>query len=586
MPTPPPLPIGTRTHSIWLSQLLLAIVVVVIVLLVQALSPETLDLWTFTVGVSLVVILTTFALALPWQRLPRWTVLTVPLLDIVAVGLMTRDAPVDFAFLWVFPVTWIASHYPLWATGTALSAIAVLVLLDQIGQPESANATMRLAIVTLSLTFIAISAQGASRQTRAFKRLLRREANKLSETLTRSTRQERELSRVLGSIDVGVVRISADGDILEANKTYRDLYDIDPDDPAFAPRSVEYDGFEGSPLGNARRPLTRARRGEQFEDERTWLYTADWTWRALAVTSLRLPNDHGLSSGEHLLIAHDITAMISAERARASLATRVSHELRNPLTTILGFSDLLLEDTSLQERTRVRVEAITAAAERMMSLATEILESAKQAEKAESIMTSTDLAKVVADSVESFAPAAEAGGIRVVLAVSEPVSVLGDAFRLRQVSDNLLSNAIKYTPKGGRVTVEVFRSPAADSAGRDGASSNGASSNGTSSNGTAQHDQAVLCITDTGMGMAPAELERIFEPYFRAAAAEASSITGTGLGMGIVRSLVDEHHGDVSVTSAPGQGTVVTVSLPAETDAGAGRLSAPDPDPRRETTDA
>jgi signal transduction histidine kinase len=378
-----------------------------------------------------------------------------------------------------------------------------------------------------------------------------------------------------------VVRISADGDILEANKTYRDLYDIDPDDPAFAPRSVEYDGFEGSPLGNARRPLTRARRGEQFEDERTWLYTADWTWRALAVTSLRLPNDHGLSSGEHLLIAHDITAMISAERARASLATRVSHELRNPLTTILGFSDLLLEDTSLQERTRVRVEAITAAAERMMSLATEILESAKQAEKAESIMTSTDLAKVVADSVESFAPAAEAGGIRVVLAVSEPVSVLGDAFRLRQVSDNLLSNAIKYTPKGGRVTVEVFRSPAADSAGRDGASSNGASSHGT-----AQHDQAVLCITDTGMGMAPAELERIFEPYFRAAAAEASSITGTGLGMGIVRSLVDEHHGDVSVTSAPGQGTVVTVSLPAETDAGAGRLSAPDPDPRRETTDA
>ncbi|WP_292826675.1 ATP-binding protein, partial [Microbacterium sp.] len=107
-----------------------------------------------------------------------------------------------------------------------------------------------------------------------------------------------------------------------------------------------------------------------------------------------------------------------------------------------------------------------------------------------------------------------------------------------------------------------------------------------SSDGTAQHDQAVLCITDTGMGMAPAELERIFEPYFRAAAAEASSITGTGLGMGIVRSLVDEHHGDVSVTSAPGQGTVVTVSLPAETDAGAGRLSAPDPDPRRETTDA
>jgi two-component system phosphate regulon sensor histidine kinase PhoR len=564
MTTPPPLPIGTRTHSIWQSQLLLSIVVVVIVLLVQALSPETLNLWTFTIGVSLVVILTAVALAVPWQRLPRSAVLVIPLLDIVAVGLMTRDTPIDFAFLWVFPVTWIATHYPLWATGTALGMIAVLVLLEEIGHPENANSTLRLIIVTLSLTFIAISTHGASRQSRAFKRLLRREANKLNETLTRSTRQERELSRVLGSIDVGVIRLSADGEILEANKTYRDLYDIDPDDPAFAPRSVEYDGFEGAPLSNSRRPLTRARRGEQFEDERTWLFTTDWEWRALAVTSLRLPNDHGLASGEYLLIAHDITAMISAERARASLATRVSHELRNPLTTILGFSDLLLEESNLDERTRLRVEAITSAAERMMTLANEILQSGKEAQKAESVMTRTDLAKVVADSVESFAPAAEAGGIRVVLAVSDHVSVLGDAFRLRQVSDNLLSNAIKYTPKGGRVTVEVFRSRAEDGV-------------------PAGSDQAVLCITDTGMGMTPGDLDRIFEPYFRSAAAEASTITGTGLGMGIVRSLVDDHRGDLTVTSKLGRGTVATVSLPAEDGPADATLS---PRTDRETTDA
>jgi light-regulated signal transduction histidine kinase (bacteriophytochrome) len=77
----------------------------------------------------------------------------------------------------------------------------------------------------------------------------------------------------------------------------------------------------------------------------------------------------------------------------------------------------------------------------------------------------------------------------VVLAVSEPVSVHGDAFRLRQVSDNLLSNAIKYTPKGGRVTVEVFRSTAKDG-------------------DAAAADQGVLVITDTGMGMGPDDLEQ------------------------------------------------------------------------------
>lgn len=560
--------VGTRTHSIWLSQLLLAIVVVVMVLLVQALAPETLYLWTFTVGVSLVVILTGIALAVPWQRLPRWAVLVVPLLDIVAVGLMTRDTPIDFAFLWVFPIIWIAMHYPLWAIGTSLGMTAVLVVLEEMRHPENANGTLRLIIVTLSLTFIAISTYSTARQTRAFKRLLRREATKLNETLIRSTRQERELSRVLGSLDVGVVRLSADGEILEVNKTYRDLYDINPADTTFAPRSVEYDGFEGSPLGTAQRPITRARGGEQFDDVRTWLFTADWSWRALSLTSLRLPDDRGLASGEHLLIARDITAMVSAVRARDSLATRVSHELRNPLTTILGFSDLLLEDDDVDERSRGRVEAITSAAERMMTLANEILASGKQAQQNESTVATTDLAKVVADSVESFAPVAEAGGIRVLPAMSAGVFVQGDAFRLRQVCDNLLSNAIKYTPKGGRVTVEVFQgAPETGEGAGDGA------------------ERANLVITDTGMGMDADDLERIFEPYFRSAAAEASTIVGTGLGMGIVKSLVEEHHGTLSLTSAPGRGMTATVSLPADT-AGESVLVPPGDSGRKEGRDA
>lgn len=115
-------PIATRTTSIWLSQLLLAIVVVVVVLLVQSVSPETVDLWTFTVGVSLVVVLTGVALAVPWQRFPPVTVLSIPFLDILAVGIMTRETTVDFAFLWVFPVIWIATYFPLWATGIGSAA--------------------------------------------------------------------------------------------------------------------------------------------------------------------------------------------------------------------------------------------------------------------------------------------------------------------------------------------------------------------------------------------------------------------------------------------------------------------------------
>lgn len=553
-----PSPLGTRTHSIWLSQLLLAIVVVVVVLLVQTLTPAVLGLLTFTIGVSMIVVLTAVALALPWQLLPPWAVLAIPLLDIVAVGVMTRDTTIDFAFLWLFPVTWIASHFPLWATGTALGMVAVITGLEEAQHPENANGTLRLIIVTLSLTFIAISTQTAARQTRAFKRLLRREANKLHETLDRSTRQERELTRVLGSLDVGVVRLSSDGDILEANATYRALYDINADDRTFAARSVEYDDYQGAPLTNPQRPIMRARGGQQFEDDRTWLFTSDGSWRALSLTSLPLVEDRGLATGESLLIAHDITAMVSAERARDALATRVSHELRNPLTTVIGYSDLVLDDGTISPRVRERIEAVQSAAERMMTLAGQMLRAGREAKLQDQEMTTTDLAKVVGGSVESFVPTADASGVGLTFATDPDVFVHGDEFRLRQVSDNLVSNAIKYTPKGGRVTVEVYQD--ADAGPDDGPDARGQMQAGQMQAGQMQ---AILRITDTGMGMQADEVARIFEPYFRSAAAQASTITGTGLGMGIVQSLVAQHHGSMDVRSAPGRGTTVTVRIPA-----------------------
>ncbi|WP_170285617.1 sensor histidine kinase [Microbacterium rhizomatis] len=542
-------PLDTRTHSIWLSQLLLGIVVVVVVLLVQTLTPETLNHLTFTIGVSMIVVITAVALALPWQNLPPLAVLVVPLLDIVAVGIMTHDTTQALAFLWLFPVTWIASHFPLGATGTALGTVIVMIGLEEIQHPEDSSGTLRLVVVALSLSFIAISTQLAARQTRAFKRLLRREANKLNETLIRSTRQERELSRMLGTLDVGVVRLSASGEILEANPAYRTLYDINPADTTFAARSVEYDDYRGSPLTNPERPIMRARGGKQFDDVRTWLFSADGSWRALSLTSLRLADDRGLASGESLLIAHDITAMVSAERARDSLATRVSHELRNPLTTVIGYSDLVLEDGSIGPRVRERIEAINSAAERMMTLAGQMLGAGRHAQLEEAAMSTTDLAKVVSDSVDSFVPTAEASGVHLTFAADPDVFVQGDAFRLRQVSDNLVSNAVKYTPKGGRVTVEVFVAAdaepdiAADPSGRP---------------------LAVLRISDTGMGMEPDEVARIFEPYFRSAAAQASTIIGTGLGMGIVQSLVAQHDGSLDVRSMPGRGTTVTVTIPAD----------------------
>lgn len=544
------LPVGTRGHSIWLSQLLLAIVVVVIVLLVQSLSPVVLEVWTFTVGVSTIVVLTAVALVVPWHRLPPWAVLGIPLLDIVAIGFINHDTPVDFAFLWVFPVTWIATNFPIWAIGIALGTVATFVILEEAQRPAYSQGTLRFIIITLSLTFIAISTYAASRQTRAFKRLLRREASRLNETLIRSTRQEQQLSRVLGSIDVGVVRVSPEGDVLEANQTYRALYDIADDDPALLPRAVEYDDYRGTALAGPDRPLSRACAGEDFHDVRTWLFTPQGTWRALSLTARALPDAAGLASGERLLVAQDITEAISAERARIRLAAHVSHELRNPLTTIMGYSELVLDGARLDPTERARIEAISEAADRLMVLAGAVLEAGRHAQMGAAPPSPTDLSRVVSDSVESLSPTAEAAGVALEFAPSAGVGLLGDAFQLRQVSDNLLSNAIKYTPKGGQVSVDVHSA----------------------------EDHAVLRVTDTGMGMDAADIAHIYDPYYRAPAAVESEIVGSGLGMGIVQSIVAEHRGSIVIDSQRGKGTRVTVRLPIEGPAEPAAITEGSPD--------
>ena len=117
----------------------------------------------------------------------------------------------------------------------------------------------------------------------------------------------------------------------------------------------------------------------------------------------------------------------------------------------------------------------------------------------------------------------------------DTLGVYGDPFRLRQALDNLVSNAVKYTPAGGRVSVGL----------------------GITDGGLAE-----LTVIDTGAGIAPADLERLFEPYFRSADAVASGAPGTGLGLNIVLEIIEDHGGELVATSEFGKGTVMRALLP------------------------
>jgi signal transduction histidine kinase len=126
-------------------------------------------------------------------------------------------------------------------------------------------------------------------------------------------------------------------------------------------------------------------------------------------------------------------------------------------------------------------------------------------------------------------------GVTVRLGCVEPLTVEGDLSALRRALLNLVENAVKYTPAGGKVEL---------SAERDG-------------------HQAVVAVRDTGVGMDPADVERIFEPFVRLDPARVRDAGGAGLGLSIVRSIVSSHAGTLSVRSAPGAGSTFTIRLPS-----------------------
>nr|WP_246283921.1 PAS domain S-box protein [Nocardioides perillae] len=225
------------------------------------------------------------------------------------------------------------------------------------------------------------------------------------------------------------------------------------------------------------------------------------------------------------------------DRIRDELIATVSHELRTPLTSILGYTELLadLDDDELGPVARQMLSVVQRNATRELNLVNDLLTVASvHAEQLALDREPVDLGSVVAGAVESARPLLTDAGLELVVDLDAVPPVAGDPRRLGQLLDNLLTNAAKFTPRGGSIRVQL---------GRD-------------------EDEVLVRVSDTGVGMSEQETRLVFERLYRAPSAVSSHVQGAGLGLSIVRAVVEAHGGRVEVASTPGEGSTFSVWLP------------------------
>jgi signal transduction histidine kinase len=237
-----------------------------------------------------------------------------------------------------------------------------------------------------------------------------------------------------------------------------------------------------------------------------------------------------------LEVAEQNQSLLQLDKMKDQFVASVSHELRTPLTSIRGYLELMRDDKNIDEEQERMLAIVDRNADRLLSLVADLLFVA-QREDAEIVgeLSELDLMELARDGVEAARPQATSGAVTMELHGGSAL-LQGDPSRLSQVIDNLISNAIKFTPGEGHIDVRVG----------------------------IRREQAVLSVSDTGMGVPEEEQAGLFQRFFRTRGASDAAIQGTGLGLSIVKEIVESHGGTIGFTSREGLGTTFTVELPVK----------------------
>jgi signal transduction histidine kinase len=358
------------------------------------------------------------------------------------------------------------------------------------------------------------------------------------------TLSDRRVSRTF-YIDVGIVALaclvgflaSVQFEIFEAVVAFDDAHpELHSDDLLIA---LTFGGFALLWFGQ-RRWRERLHEAEARQAEQR--VNSELTARAQAVERANLElAEKGMAleaAGRELAKARD--AAVSGSRAKSEFLTNMSHELRTPLAAIIGLSDLMVQRDRFMPGSNYdhHVCDIQRSGRHLLRLIDDVLDTA-QLESGFMVLSPRkfDLAEMLRSCCDLIKPLAEKSGITITNAVPDQLVVVGDPGKLKQVLVNLISNAIKFTPRDGRVDIRLNIA-------------------------AAPQDAVEITVADTGIGMTPPEIEAALETFQQVDGSLARRHEGMGLGLPLAKSLVELHGGVLTIDSAPGAGTSVSIILP------------------------
>ncbi|MFD1737126.1 two-component system histidine kinase PnpS [Bacillus salitolerans] len=352
-------------------------------------------------------------------------------------------------------------------------------------------------------------------------------ARNLQDMVKAQEMQQDRLTTLIENMGSGLILIDGRGYINLINRSYKEIFDVEPIDYLYR---LYYEAIQHKEVIS-------------LVEE---IFMTEVKVRKQMQLSLKIERRHFEVYGAPIigtndewkgivLVFHDISELKKLEQMRKDFVANVSHELKTPITSIKGFSETLLDGAMDDKQlTENFLSIILKESDRLQILIQDLLDLSKMESHGFSInFQRVDLTEVLGEVIVMLKGKAEDKDISLELHAKDNTVIEGDLYRLKQIFINLINNGIAYTPSKGRVSISIQE---------------------------LEH-QVQVKIDDTGIGMNEKEIPRIFERFYRVDKARDRSSGGTGLGLAIVKHLVEAHHGTIRVTSKQGVGTTFTVTF-------------------------